>query len=193
MSKFRYFGHFTVFTGFPSVLFTCSLQVFLDVWRKWASKVWATLGSKMSKNSSLWPFSTQFFTGFASFLVYMSIWTSFRRTALSIVFKGPIAEIFGSQNQTWFRSLVIFSNIFHWFHIFLVLHAYWMYVYLYFNAYFRWEWRLLSLQASCSILKCYKLANLRCEMIFIDKNKIGLNGHLNIKTDLICVVFGELA
>ena len=32
---------------------------------------------------------------------------------------------FGPPNRTWFRSLVIFSNIFHWFHIILVLHACW--------------------------------------------------------------------
>ena len=40
---------------------------------------------------------------------------------------------FGPQTREQFRSLVIFSNIFHWFHIILALHAYLGYFYVHFN------------------------------------------------------------
>ena len=51
---------------------------------------------------------------------------------------------FGPQNKTWFRSLVILSNIFHSFHFLLLLHAYWRCVYVYFKVYTSLQQNLLG-------------------------------------------------
>ena len=49
---------------------------------------WATLGPQISQNSGLRSFSKKFPTGCASFLVYMSIWATFRGM-LNIGPRGP--------------------------------------------------------------------------------------------------------
>ena len=54
---------------------------------------WANLGHKISKNSSLWSFSQNNSTGFASVWVYMSIWATFR-SVLNIDVRGRISGSF---------------------------------------------------------------------------------------------------
>ena len=95
-----------------------------DVWRVWASEFqfWATLGPKISKKKGI--FSKHFP------LVSHQSWFICQFHLLLVLCWISASEAqflshFGPQNRTWFRSLVIFSNIFHWFHILLVLHAYW--------------------------------------------------------------------
>ena len=57
--------------------FTCSLQVLLEVWRIWASEA-HFLGTKIGQTSHHWSFYQSFSIVFASFLVYMSIWATWR-------------------------------------------------------------------------------------------------------------------
>ena len=71
----------------------------------------ATLGPKISKTSGLWSFSKTFCTGLASFLVYMSIWATFRGV-LNIGLRWQIFGSFWPQNRTWFRSLSHFLKYF---------------------------------------------------------------------------------
>ena len=79
--KIPIFGYFL--QKFPLVshqyCFICSLQVLLDVWRIRASEAqfWVTLGPKYVK-IPIFGHCLIISTGFASVLVYMSIWFSFR-------------------------------------------------------------------------------------------------------------------
>ena len=127
-SKFRFLIIFS--QSFHQYCFTWSWQVLLDVWRIWAKYVlfWATLGSQISQISGLWSFSIKKnSTGFASVLVYMSI-ELLLEVCWILASDSQFPGHFGPQSRTCFMSLVIFSNIFHWFHILLVLHDYWGYV-----------------------------------------------------------------
>ena len=84
----------------------------------------AFLCPQISHSCGICSFSHKISTGFASVLVYMSVRVTFRGV-LYIGLRGAISSHFGLQNRIGFRSLVIFSNIPHWFHNLLILHAYW--------------------------------------------------------------------
>ena len=96
--------------------FTCSLQVLLAVWRIWASEVkfLCHFGApKWVKILVFGHFLKLFSIGFASVLVYMSIWAIFGGV-LNIGLRGPIFPgHFGPQNKTWFRSSGFTSFLFY--------------------------------------------------------------------------------
>ena len=78
-SKTKFLGQFGQnVNDFLSVLLHISST--LDVLGIWASEAifCATLGPKISKCSSIWSFAHTFSIGFASVLVYMSMWANFR-------------------------------------------------------------------------------------------------------------------
>ena len=117
------------------------------------SNFWSTLGPNISKNSCLWSFSQNVSTGFASVLVYMSIWASFR-DVLNIGLRGP--NFWVILRPKIFRFLVIFSQIFSTdFTSFDVLHAYWEYILVCFNVCFRLQQSMLGRQAFCFIIYLY--------------------------------------
>ena len=115
------FGHFL--KKFPLVshqyCFTCSLQVLLDVWRIWVPhrpNFWATLGPKQVNIPVFGHFLKKI-----PLLSHQSWCTCQFEQLLEVccilASEAQFLGHFGPQNRSWFRSSVIFSNIFNWFHI----------------------------------------------------------------------------
>ena len=85
---------------------------------------WSTLGSKMNKSSSLWSFSKKNFHWFRISL-HVLVSLSYFRWVLKIGIRGPIFRVILRPKIDHISGFQAFSQLFHWFHIILVLHAYW--------------------------------------------------------------------
>ena len=87
--------------------FICSLELLSQMCIIWAFDFGPLWAQKVSENSGLWSFSQKVFTGFTSVLLYMLIASTFRCVE-NMGLRGPILGPHWAQNNSKFRSLVIF-------------------------------------------------------------------------------------
>ena len=87
------------------------------------------LGSQISKNSGIWSLSQEALTSCTSVLLHMFIVSTFRRVWYMGLRDPILGAFFWPQIKSKFRSLVIFSISFHWFHISIASHAHCEYFY----------------------------------------------------------------
>ena len=80
------------------------------------------LMTRSGQISSVWSLSQKVFTGFTTLLLHVFIASAFRCVE-NMGLRGPIFGPLWAQNKQKFRSLIIFSKIFHWFRISLGIHV----------------------------------------------------------------------
>ena len=84
----------------------------------------AILVPKVRTISGVWSLSQKVFTGFTTVLLHMLIRSTFRCVVnMHMGLRGPILGPLWAPNKSKFRSLVIFSKIFHWLRISLGVHV----------------------------------------------------------------------
>ena len=72
----------------------------------------AIKGPKVSKSSGLWSFSQTFSTAFASVLVYISTWETFKGVLnIGLRLRGPISRSFWAPKQDMIQVFQSFSQI----------------------------------------------------------------------------------